>query len=77
VNSRNAGSLIALTAALHNIGAAKKAVDKLLEHLDTSRRVRGCGGGRERLGLLGVPVCVLSRAMCERKGGTLGAGIMS
>lgn len=30
----------ALTAAQHNIAGTKEAVDKLLEHLDTSRRVR-------------------------------------
>ena len=38
----------ALTAAQRNVGAAKEAVDKLLEHLDTSRRVSGgcvCVGG--------------------------------
>lgn len=30
----------ALTCAARNIADAKSAVDKLLEHLDTSRRVR-------------------------------------
>jgi len=35
----------ALTAAQRNIAAAKEAVDSLLEHLDTSRRVRGGGRG--------------------------------
>jgi hypothetical protein len=46
----------ALTAAQHNIAAAKDSMDKLLQHLDTSRRVSGgayvrggggggCGGG--------------------------------
>lgn len=33
----------ALTSAQQHIAATKEAVDKLLEHLDTSRRVRGGG----------------------------------
>ena len=45
----------ALTAAQRNIGATKEAVDKLLEHLDTSRRVSklnwGRGGGWGCLGI--------------------------